>query len=258
MSTIKRSTKRIGTVVLGLSFYALMIVQCASQTSDSVSVPRAAWERLESAIQGVAEAMRTITSAQKPTPTQKIEPSSQSPPAATGHFQDPDPPITTSQGCVKPDCCDRLRDRDCHERPPNRDCCERPPDRDCCERSRDRDCCEPRRHQGCCEPRRHQGCCEPRRYQGCCEPRRYQGCCEPRRYQGCCEPHRHQGCCEPRRYQGCCEPRRYRGCCEPHRYRGCCEPYRNRDCCETSRREPLVWRAPPCDYCDRWALDEEY
>ena len=50
MSTIKRSTKRIGTVVLGLSFYALMIVQCASQTSDSVSVPRAAWEKLENAI----------------------------------------------------------------------------------------------------------------------------------------------------------------------------------------------------------------
>ena len=75
MSTIKHSTKRIGTIVLGLSFYALLTVQCASQTSDSVTVPRAAWERLESAIQGVAEAMRTITAAQKPTSTQKIKPS---------------------------------------------------------------------------------------------------------------------------------------------------------------------------------------
>ena len=63
MSTIKRSTKRIGTVVLGLSFYALLTVQCVSQTSDSVLVPRAALERLESAIQGVAEAMKTIMAA---------------------------------------------------------------------------------------------------------------------------------------------------------------------------------------------------
>jgi hypothetical protein len=56
MRTIRYSTKRIGTVVLGLTFYSLSIVQCASQTSDSVSVPRAAWERLESAIQGVPDA----------------------------------------------------------------------------------------------------------------------------------------------------------------------------------------------------------
>src|SRR6516164_10304790 len=132
MSTIERSKKRICKVVLGLGLYALLTVPCASQTSDNLSVPRASLERLESAIQGVAEAMRTITSAQKPTPTQKIEPSSQPPPAATGHFaQDPDLPVTTSEGCVKRDCCDRLRDRDCSDRPPDRDCCERLRDRDC-------------------------------------------------------------------------------------------------------------------------------
>ena len=101
MSTIKHSTKRIGTVVLGLSFYALLTAQCASQTSDSVSVPRAAWEKLESSIQGVAEAMRTITSAQKPTPTQKIQPTLQPPSTALNAMaQDPDPPVTTSQGYV--------------------------------------------------------------------------------------------------------------------------------------------------------------
>ena len=169
MRTLKYSTKRIGTVVLGLSFYALSIVQCGSQTSDSVSIPRAAWEQLESAIHGVAEAMRAISSAQTPTPTQKIQPTSQPPSTATSELaQDPDRPVTTSQVYL---------------------------DRDCCERPRDRDCCE---------------------------------------------------------------PHRYRGCCEPRRYQGCCEPYRNRDCCETGRREPLVWRAQPCDYCDRWALDDEY
>ena len=92
MSTIKHSTKRIGTVVLGLSFYALLTVQCASQTSDSVSVPRAAWEKLESSIQDVAEAMRTITSAQKPIPTQKIQPTLQPPSTALNAMaQDPDP-----------------------------------------------------------------------------------------------------------------------------------------------------------------------
>ena len=214
MSTIERSKKRIGKVVLGLSFYALLTVPCASQTSDNLSVPRASLERLESAIQGVAEAMRTITSAQKPTPTQNTEPSSQPPPAATDHFaQDPNPHVTTSEGCVK---------RDCSDRPPDRDCCERPRDQDCCERSRDRDCCEPHRDQDCCERSRDRDCCEP---------------------------HRHQGCCEPHHHQGCCEP---------HRYRGCCEPHRNRNCCETGRREPLVWRAPPCDYCGRWGLYDEY
>jgi hypothetical protein len=174
MRTLKYSTKRIGTVVLGLSFYALSIVQCASQTSDSVSIPRAAWEQLESAIHGVAEAMRAISSAQTPTPTQKIQPTSQPPSTATSELaQDPDPPVTTSQVHL------------------DRDCCERPRDRDCCERPRER--------------------------------------------------------------------HRDRDCCEPHRYRGCCEPHRNRDCCgEMGRRGPLIWRAPPCDYCDRWELDDEF
>jgi hypothetical protein len=179
MSTIKHSTKRIGTVVLGLSFYALLTVQCASQTSDSVSVPRAAWEKLESALQGAADAMKTITSAQKPNPTQKTEPSAQ-PPAGTGHFtQDPD--VTTSEGCVKRDCSDPPADRDCCERSRDRDCSGGPRDRDCSDRSPDRDCCERSRERDCCEPRRHRDCCEPRRYQGCCEPRRYRGCCETQR-----------------------------------------------------------------------------
>src|SRR6516164_4135019 len=111
MTTIRRSTKRIGTVVLGLSFYALLTVQCASQTADSVSVPRDAWERLDSAIQGVAEAMRTIRSAQEPTPTQTTQPTVQAPSTAPNAMaQVPDPPVTTSEGCVKRDCCDRLRD----------------------------------------------------------------------------------------------------------------------------------------------------
>src|SRR6266566_3317524 len=201
------------TVILGLSFYALSIVQCDSQTSDSVSIPRAAWEQLESAIHDVAEAMRAISSAQTPTPTQKIEPTSQPPSTATSELvQGPDPPVTTSQVYL------------------------------------DRDCCERHRYRGCCEPHRYRGCCEPHRDRGCCEPHRDRGCCEPHRDRGCCEPHRGRDCCERPRDRDCCERHRYRGCCEPHRYRGCCEPHRNRDCCgEMGRREPLIWRAPPCD-----------
>ena len=98
MSTIKRSTKRIGTVVLGLSFYALMIVQCASQTPDSIQIPKEGWERLQSAIDGVAEAMRAFRSAPTPTPTQTIQSTSPPPSAAANQLaHDPDPPVTTSQ-----------------------------------------------------------------------------------------------------------------------------------------------------------------
>ena len=131
------------TVVLGLSFYALSIVQCDSQTSDSVSIPRAAWEQLESAIHDVAEAMRAISSAQTPTPTQKIEPTSQPPSTATSELaQGPDPPVTTSQVYLDRDCCERHRYRGC------------------CERPRDRDCCESHRYRGSCEPHRDRDCYE--------------------------------------------------------------------------------------------------
>ena len=212
MSTIERSKKRIGKVVLGLSFYALLTVPCASQTSDNLSVPRASLEKLESAIESVADAMRAITSTQKPT--------SQAPLAA---LRDPNLPTTLSEGCIK-------RDQDHSERPQDRGCCEQPRDRDCYEHHA---CYE---HHDCYE---HRECCEPHRDRDCCEPHR--DCCEPRR--DCCEPHRYR---EPR--HSCCE-HRYR---EPHHYRGCCEQHRY--------HEPhhYRWRAPPCDYCGRWGLYDEY
>src|SRR5713226_4786176 len=98
MSTFKRSTKLIGAVGLGLCLYALSIVQCASQTPDSIVIPKAGWERLQSAIDGVADAMRAIRSAPTPTPTQTIQSTSPSPSTAANQLaQDPDPPVTTSQ-----------------------------------------------------------------------------------------------------------------------------------------------------------------
>src|SRR5229473_3299906 len=98
MSTFKCSTKLIGAAGLGLCLYALSIVQCASQTPDSIVIPKAGWERLQSAIDGVADAMRAIRSAPTPTPTQTIQSTSPSPSTAANQLaQDPDPPVTTSQ-----------------------------------------------------------------------------------------------------------------------------------------------------------------
>src|SRR5262249_37188880 len=53
-------------VAVGLIVYASSITQSASQTPDSVAIPKTSWEKLESAINGVAEAFRTIRSAQTP------------------------------------------------------------------------------------------------------------------------------------------------------------------------------------------------
>jgi hypothetical protein len=72
-------TKLIGTVALGLIVYGLWIVQCAAQTSDSIAIPKTAWERLEQAITAVSSAITAIrptsaaaqptTARPSPTPT---------------------------------------------------------------------------------------------------------------------------------------------------------------------------------------------
>ena len=90
------STKLIGTVATGLIVYALSIVQCASQTPDSVAIPKSGWEKLESAINSVAEAVKAI----RPTPTSTQTVQSSSPPPSSAAYQlveDPDPAVTTSQ-----------------------------------------------------------------------------------------------------------------------------------------------------------------
>src|SRR5262245_9724340 len=104
-------TKLIDMVAVGLIVYASSIIQSASQTPDSVAIPKTSWEKLESAINGVAEAFRTIRSAQTPMlaaqslaaqslAAQSLVAQSTSPPASTAAnqlIQDSELPATTTQ-----------------------------------------------------------------------------------------------------------------------------------------------------------------
>jgi hypothetical protein len=95
MSTHRESTKLIGTVAVGLIVYALSNIQCASQTPDSVAIPKAGLEKLESAVSSVAEALRAIRPA--PTSTQTAQSTSSPPSNADQLALDPDTTATTSQ-----------------------------------------------------------------------------------------------------------------------------------------------------------------
>ena len=88
--------KLIGTVAVGVIVYVSSIVQGASQTTDSVAIPKTSWEKLETAISGVAEALRAIRPAQAS--TQSVQ--TTSPPASTTAnqlAQDSELPATTTQ-----------------------------------------------------------------------------------------------------------------------------------------------------------------
>jgi type IV secretory pathway TrbL component len=73
------TTKLISTLAVGVIVYASSIVQGASQVADSVAIPKTSWEKLGSAISGVAEALRAIRPAQAS--TQSVQ--TTSPPAST-------------------------------------------------------------------------------------------------------------------------------------------------------------------------------
>jgi hypothetical protein len=284
MSLLSLSTKRLGTAVLGLSFYALSIVHCAAQTSDSVSIPRASWERLESAISGVSDAIKSIASTQTPTPTPTSTPAStpQLPP-------DPDPIVTTSQvffegqwatewpgdrisielGRVEdaryhggrltpePDGSYRLtadQYSPCYYNiglsPDHNSMFWVPTNRRVPTNVQASTTCRPATMftliRDCCD--------RGIRDRECCGPRRTHDCCDRPRGRECCDRPRERHCCGRPREPDCCDRPREHECCERHRHRGCCEPRRDRDCCgEVGRREPpiLRWRPPPCDYCGR-------
>ena len=102
MSTLRRSIKLTGTVAVGLIVYASSIVQCASQTPDNVAIPKAAWERLESAINAVSGAIRAIRPTS--TPTQPTTPQPTPTPTTTSEFlsaQDFEP-IQSTAGAIIP------------------------------------------------------------------------------------------------------------------------------------------------------------
>jgi hypothetical protein len=90
------TTKLIGAAAVGVIVYVSSIVQGASQTTDTVAIPKTSWEKLESAISGVAEALRAIRPAQAS--TQSVQ--TTSPPAsATANqvLQDSELPASTAQ-----------------------------------------------------------------------------------------------------------------------------------------------------------------
>jgi hypothetical protein len=277
MSTFNCSTKLIGAVGLGLCLYGLSIVQCASQTPDSIVIPKAGWERLQSAIDGVADAMRAIRSAPTPTTTQTIQSTSPPPSDAANQLaHDPDPPVTTSQVYLE-----------------GKWVTEWPKDTILIELGRVED---QRYHGGQLSPQ-YDGTYKltADQYSPCyynialspdhntmfwvptnntnkkppppnavlpvtgCRPATMfyliRDCCGERDRDCCVERHRDRDCCGERH--------RDRDCCgERHRDRDCCgERHRDRDCCgERGRREPLVrrWRSPPCDYCNRWEWEDQF
>ena len=271
MSTFKCSAKLIGALGFGLFLYALSIVQCASQTADSIAIPKAGWERLQSAIDGVADAMRSIRSAPAPTPAETIQ--STSPPPSTAADQlalDPDPSVTTSQVYLE-----------------GRWVTEWPKDTILIELGRVEDA---RYHGGKLSPQSdgtyvltsdQYGPCYynialapdhdtmlwvPANKKPLTNAALPVTSCRPATMfyliRDCCgERHRDRDCCERHRDRDCCERHRDRDCCERHRGRDCCEQHRDRDCCgERGRRAPLVWRwrPPPCGYCDRWEWDDRF
>jgi hypothetical protein len=290
MNLLNPSTKRLGMSIisLSLSFYALSIVHCVAQTSDSVSIPRSSWERLENAISGVSDAIKSISSSQPPTSTPALTsstpPAPASPPATAQLVPDPDPIVTTSQVFLEGQWAT-----------------EWPGDRISIELGRVED---PRYHGGrltpepdgsyrlsadqyspcyyniglspdhnamfwvpttrrvalygqptTCRPAtmftRIRDCCDRGvRDRECCGPRHARDCCDRPRGRECCDRPRDRDCCGRPRERDCCDRPRERGCCERHHRRGCCELRRDRDCCGEMPRPPVMrWRPPPCDYC---------
>jgi len=69
-----RSIKLIGIVGAGLCLYVWSIVQCASQTPDSIAIPKAAWEQLEDAINSISSAIKEIRTAPSPTISSPTQP----------------------------------------------------------------------------------------------------------------------------------------------------------------------------------------
>src|SRR5262249_22971016 len=96
MSAFRCSIRPISTFVLGLSLYVLSTVLCSSQAADNVTIPKAGWEKLQNAINGVADAMRAISSASA---SEQAAQASAPPPitSADQPAQDPELPATTSQ-----------------------------------------------------------------------------------------------------------------------------------------------------------------
>ena len=81
MSPFKNPGDLIAAILLSLGLYVLSTPQGASQTSDSVSIPRASLERLDRAINDLVDALRVLRSAPA-APLRAAAPPDPPPPAA--------------------------------------------------------------------------------------------------------------------------------------------------------------------------------
>ena len=285
MRPFKNPGDLIGAILLSLGLYALSITQGASQSPDSVSIPRASLERLDRAINDLVDAIRVLKSAPASPPSAAAAPDPQ--PAAPAPLnmdgrwvtQWPRDTILIASGQVEDSRYhggqlslegDGAYKLSTGQYPPcyydismsaNRNAMSWTPAATAVPASvcRPATTFYPTRDDS--EPPREpypEG--QPYREKDCCGPPRDPECCERPRVQDCCEPHRDQACCERPHVQYCCEPHRVRDCCERPRIRHCCEPHHVRqrprmpDCCgERVRRTAAVWRwrPPPCDLCER-------
>jgi hypothetical protein len=278
-------TKLIGMVAVGLIVYASSIVQSASQTPDSVAIPKTSWEKLESAINGVAEAFRAIRSAQTPMlsaqspAAQSLAVQSTSPPASTAAnqlIQDYELPATTTQVYLEGKWetewpWEIVKIKSARVEDPRYPGGRLTPEFDGTYRLT----AEP---YGACY---YNIALSPDRNKMFWVPTNNTNrkpltnavvsgvSCRPAtifyRVRECCgERHGDRDCCGEHRVRECCGERRGdRDCCaEQHRVRECCGERRgDRDCCgERRRRESLVWRwrPPPCDYCRQWEWAEPF
>ena len=269
MSTLRRSIKLTGTVAVGLIVYASSIVQCASQTPDNVAIPKAAWERLESAINAVTGAIRAIRPTSTPAQPTTLQPTPTPPPTAASEFLSAQASEQPTTGAITPTPQVYLEGKWVTEWPKERIKIEfgrvedrmfhdgqLSPEPDGTYLLTADHYAECRYHIALSHDRHKMfwvpapggvvildakpvvNKCRPAtifsRIRECCgEELRDRDCCgERRRDRECCsEEHRDRDCCGERH--------RDRDCCgERHRDRDCCgERHRDRDCCGERHRD---------------------
>ena len=268
MRPFKNPGDLFGAILLSFGLYALSISQGASQSPDSVSIPRASLDRLDRAINDLVDAIRVLKSAPASPPSTAAPPDP--PPSAPAplnmdgrwvtQWQWPTDTILITSGQLEdsryhggqlslegdgtyelsadryPRCYYNISmsaNRDAMSWTPAATAVPASVCRPATTFYPARDGSEPPREPYPeAQPYHESDCCGPHRDQACCEQPHVQDCCEPHRVRDCCERPHVRECCEPHRVRDCCERPHVQECCEPHRVRDCCERPRIRHCCE--------------------------
>jgi hypothetical protein len=262
----------IGAILLSLGLYVLSIAQGASQSPDSVSIPRASLERLDRAINDLVDAIRVLKSAPASPPSTAAPPDP--PPAAPAPLNTDGRWVTQWPRDTIRITSGQLEDSRYHGGQLSLE------GDGIYELSADR---YPRCYYNISMSANRTAMswtpaatavpasvCRPATTfylarDGSEPPPEPYPEAQPYRESDCCGPHRDQACCERPHVQDCCEPHRVRDCCERPRIRHCCEPHRvlqrprMRDWGgERVWRTARVWRwrPPPRDLCERWEPED--